>query len=222
MLLLMHESEERGKLVINGVPIDESFFVRRWAGICSNPEATFKQILSKKIASVYPDTGIIYSRKMVKEEALRKARSAAGKLGGQAKSKQKLSKPPSKKLANPDNDSDSDTVIDSNSLNNNTPVTEKPEPSEGQRIYPSPSTRGETLFGDELEIKIDLFLEAYPRKQPDKKSMITKWINGLFPDKDLMDSIIIGANNLADFVAATGDYADKPLKWIQEQGCPNE
>ena len=81
-LLLMHESERRGMLMLNGHPMPvESIAVS--FGIT---EDLVNQILTKLVtigvASVDPETGCHYSRRMVRDEKLRQVRKECGKLGG--------------------------------------------------------------------------------------------------------------------------------------------
>lgn len=87
-LLLMHECEERGKLLLNGEPMPDSAVARN-LGI---PEASWKQIRSKLlsygVASEDPDSGALINRRMVRDEQIRRARSEAGRKGG------KKSRPP--------------------------------------------------------------------------------------------------------------------------------
>lgn len=93
LILLMHESEERGKLVLNGKPYPEEYL----ANCCNNLEqAKFNQILSKilaiGIASKDEKTGIIFCRRILREENIRKIRSESGSLGGAPQNNQNASK----------------------------------------------------------------------------------------------------------------------------------
>jgi hypothetical protein len=81
MLLLMHESEERGVLVVNGYPITTEMLARL-LGLDN-------QILSKSLENIKKngvcgvrEDGALYSRRMVRDEELRSKRIYAGSKGG--------------------------------------------------------------------------------------------------------------------------------------------
>lgn len=111
MLLLMHDSEERGRLLLNGKPTPVPVLARQ-IGI---DQAKLKQILSTMLEyGVYSVDkkrgGLMYSRRMVNDEALRQKKVHAGGKGGRErdrrqKAEQELSeddsKPPSKTQAEP-------------------------------------------------------------------------------------------------------------------------
>jgi hypothetical protein len=72
MLCLMHESEQRGKLILNGKPMPEESLARLLS--------LDKQALSKTLATLIDfgvcsrdENGILYSRRMVKDETERQA-----------------------------------------------------------------------------------------------------------------------------------------------------
>jgi hypothetical protein len=82
MLMLMYESEERGKLVLNG----QKMPTEALAHILGLEQAKVEQIVSKLVsygvASVEQNTGIIFNRRMSNDEALRAVRAEAGAKGG--------------------------------------------------------------------------------------------------------------------------------------------
>ncbi len=90
MLLLMHESDDRGRLLLNGRPMPDQALARN-LGIT---EASLKQIVSKiegyGVASRDPETGALYCRRMVRDEDLRQKKVEAGRKGGT------ISRPPPK------------------------------------------------------------------------------------------------------------------------------
>jgi uncharacterized phage protein (TIGR02220 family) len=82
MLCFMFDSEQRGKLIRKGkaIPDDDIF---RLLGLDNQIGATtLTALLESGVASRDPDTGAIMSRRMVRDESLRKVRSEVGKLGG--------------------------------------------------------------------------------------------------------------------------------------------
>jgi hypothetical protein len=81
ILCLMHESEQRGKLILNGRPMPEEA-LSRLLGLD-------KQILTKTITTLLEygvasrdGQGVLMNRRMVSDENLRKIRQESGKKGG--------------------------------------------------------------------------------------------------------------------------------------------
>lgn len=100
MLCYMHQSSERGVLLINGnVPTIDKL-ARMLNLLEQNLSKTLANLKEDGICSVRETDGAIYCRRMVKDEALRRIRQLAGKQGGEARLlKQNSSKHPSKGLA---------------------------------------------------------------------------------------------------------------------------
>jgi hypothetical protein len=94
VLCLMHESPERGRLVLpSGDPLPDEAIARN----LSITEAEWKQKRSKLLAygvASQDEDGVLYNRRMVRDEDIRNKRAEAGRKGG------KVSKPPSKEEAN--------------------------------------------------------------------------------------------------------------------------
>lgn len=92
MLALMFECTPRGKLVLNGKPYPEDALARLFGVECKK----FKQITNKLqalgVLKVEPETGIMYCRRMVKDQELREVRAEAGKQGGAPKGNKNASK----------------------------------------------------------------------------------------------------------------------------------
>lgn len=81
ILCLMHESEERGKLMINKKPMD-NISISRLIG-CELPmlEKALNRILELGVA--YKDKhGVIYNKRMINDEKIIKIRRKSGKKGG--------------------------------------------------------------------------------------------------------------------------------------------
>ncbi len=82
MLCLMHESERRGVLVLNGHPISDDCLGRLLGLDKQILNTTLTTLLTSGVASRDEETGAIYSRRMVRDENLRKVRTMAGSKGG--------------------------------------------------------------------------------------------------------------------------------------------
>lgn len=82
LLTIMWESEPRGKLMLNGRPMPEEALARLLGLDNQTVNQTLTTLLEYGVASVEPDTGVIYSRRMVRDEQIRMVRKEAGKKGG--------------------------------------------------------------------------------------------------------------------------------------------
>lgn len=82
MLCYMWESTERGYLTVNGKPISiES--LARMIGIASVLlEQNVKVLLEFGVASKRESDGAIFSRRMVRDQEIRKKRQISGSIGG--------------------------------------------------------------------------------------------------------------------------------------------
>jgi hypothetical protein len=82
MICLMHEAEQRGKLVLNGQPMPIDALARLLGLDKQILTTTLNTLLEYGVASQCPDTGIILNRRMIRDEEIRKTRASCGKLGG--------------------------------------------------------------------------------------------------------------------------------------------
>lgn len=82
MLCLMHESERRGVLVLNGQAMSEDALARLLGLDKQILTAAITTLLTSGVASREPDTSAIFCRRMVRDEKLREIRTEAGKKGG--------------------------------------------------------------------------------------------------------------------------------------------
>ena len=82
MLCLMHESERRGVLILNGAAMSEDSLSRLLGLDKQILTTTLTTLLTSGVASREDETGAIYSRRMVRDEQIRKIRTYAGHMGG--------------------------------------------------------------------------------------------------------------------------------------------
>ena len=113
ILLLMHESEERGKLLLNNAAMPDEALAQILGLNIAKVQQTLSKLLSYGVASLCQTTGALMNRRMCKDEYLRQVRAAAGSEGG----KQKASKASSKRLANPTPSSSSSSSSSSSDKN---------------------------------------------------------------------------------------------------------
>jgi hypothetical protein len=83
LLCLMHKNDRRGYLCVGDSPLTPEQLARASASGCSAEEVTrlLTELLHSGVASV-SDTGVVYSRRMVREERKRRLCSEAGRKGG--------------------------------------------------------------------------------------------------------------------------------------------
>jgi hypothetical protein len=82
ILMLMHESERRGVLTLNGKPMSDDALARLLGLDKQILTTTLSELITTGVASREPDTGALMCRRMVRDESLRKTRTEAGKKGG--------------------------------------------------------------------------------------------------------------------------------------------
>jgi hypothetical protein len=82
MICLMHETERRGVLVLNGKAMDDDSLASLLGLDKQILTTTLTTLLTKGVASREQDTGAIYCRRIVRDEKLRQIRSEAGIKGG--------------------------------------------------------------------------------------------------------------------------------------------
>lgn len=101
--MLMHESEDRGKLILNGRPMPDPA-IARLLGMHLDEWLEARTIILEYGIGTEDEHGALCCRRMVRDENLRRIRASAGAKGGrstqadrkQAKPQQTPSKPPSK------------------------------------------------------------------------------------------------------------------------------
>jgi hypothetical protein len=82
ILCLMHESEERGKLLLNGQAMPDDALARLLGLDKQVLTKTLTTLLTFGVASRDPETGALMNRRMVRDEEIRKIRQQCGKMGG--------------------------------------------------------------------------------------------------------------------------------------------
>ena len=82
LLLMMHDSDERGVLLVNGKPMPEAVIARRLGLVNQNANQILTTLVEFGVASRREPDGAIFCRRMVKDEKLRLLRTEAGRKGG--------------------------------------------------------------------------------------------------------------------------------------------
>lgn len=84
ILMLMWESEFRGKLLLNGGPMPDEALARLLGLPLDKTKQILSKLLSYGVADREADTEALFNRRMVRDELERRQKVEAGRLGGQA------------------------------------------------------------------------------------------------------------------------------------------
>ncbi|MDQ2793612.1 MAG: hypothetical protein M3Y12_06340 [Bacteroidota bacterium] len=82
LLLMMHDSDERGVLLVNGAPMPDAVIARRLGLDNQSANQILTTLLTYGVASRRDTDGALFCRRMVKDERLRQVRTESGKKGG--------------------------------------------------------------------------------------------------------------------------------------------
>lgn len=82
IICLLHESEERGKLLLNGRPMPDDALARLLGLDKQKLNQTLSILIEFGVAQRCEETGALMNRRMVRDEALSKIRAESGKKGG--------------------------------------------------------------------------------------------------------------------------------------------
>ena len=82
LLLMMHDSDERGVLLVNGSPMPDAVIARRLGLDNQSANQILTTLLTYGVASRRDTDGALFCRRMVKDERLRQVRTESGKKGG--------------------------------------------------------------------------------------------------------------------------------------------
>lgn len=82
ILCLMHESPQRGKLLLNGKKMSVDALARLLGLDQQTLDQTLARLEDAGVYSMDPVTGALMSRRMVRDEELRQVRARSGRLGG--------------------------------------------------------------------------------------------------------------------------------------------
>jgi hypothetical protein len=130
MLCLMHEGEPYGHLTASSVALDAAKLARLIGENSNNVKKWLKELDDGKVFS-RNDSGVIYSRRMLRDESIREARAAGGAQGGSfghlgGKHGTKGGRPP--KSETPLNDEPKGGLKPSPSSSSSSPSPSKEEP----------------------------------------------------------------------------------------------
>lgn len=160
ILCLMHESEERGALILNGMPMPDEALARLLGLDNQTLNQTVTTLLAYGVASRRQEDGALICRRMVRDEKLSETRREAGKKGGNPSLLNQNSKQTETTQLNqkstPSSSSSSSDKPPSPSLRSGA------SPGEGKAQSPKQGTR----IPDDFEVTPDLMAWA-AEKHPD-------------------------------------------------------
>lgn len=170
ILCIMFESEQRGRLILNGQRMPDEALARLLGLDNQKITTTLTRLIEYGVAKVEPDTGVIYNKRMVEDERLRKIRQESGSRGGNPSF--------NKGQRNPYYPVDLDN--------------HKVKHADKQKITPSSSSsssKNKRILSDPRTSEpFDFFYKAYP-KHEGKQPALKAW-NKLNPDSSLCAAII--------------------------------
>ena len=150
ILCLMHESAERGKLLLNGEAMPETALARLLGLDNQILTTTLTTLLTYGVASRCEDTGALTCRRMIRDENLRKIRTQAGKQGG-----------------NP-------LLVKQNPT---TRVNQKSTPSSSSSSSISSSDIKDSVSADAPPLVLEIEKPKGSSQQPPKRSDDEEWLN---------------------------------------------
>lgn len=150
LLLMMHDSDERGVLLVNGTPMPDAVIARRLGLDNQTANQILTTLLSYGVASRRTADGALFCRRMVKDEKLRQVRTEAGRKGGNPNLlNQKPKQKPTtgvKQIPTPST-SFTTSIVERGAANAAAPAptSEKPakKPTKSQKAAPAPPTLAE-------------------------------------------------------------------------------
>ena len=192
LLCLMFESGERGVLASGGVPWTDEEIVNAVGG---DPSTTFfelAELVRKGVLSRRTSDSSLFSRRLVREEALRRTRSEVGSLGGRPTKYQKQKG-----------------------------VIEKSKPKANHKANGKQNTESESEYEIEnvIETAFESFWKEYPRKVK-KHYCRTVWKSlGITENllKEILESLSLQKDSRA-WRSDGGKFVPHPSTWLNDRG----
>lgn len=197
MVCIMHECVPYGHLAINGQPMSTAQLARL---VGEQEKHVIRWLSELQAADVYSVTedGIIYSRRMVKDEALRNTRAEAGRLGGNPVL---LNQKVNHKVNGHDNESSN----------------QKPTPSSSSSVSTSENKKQKSANADGL---FERFYSAYPRKT--KRAGALKAWQKLKPDEPLLQTMLQAVDRQKRCEQWQRGIIPHPATWLNDRRWEDE
>ncbi len=191
LLCLMFESEERGVLVSFGVPWTDEEVINAVGGDPSTTAFELAELVRKGVLSRRGDSSL-FSRRLVREETLRRTRSEAGSLGGRPTKYQKQHG-----------------------------VVQKSKSKANHKANGKQNTESENEYESEnvIETAFESFWKEYPRKVK-KHYCRTVWKSLRVTEtllKEILNSLSLQKDSLA-WKSDGGKFVPHPSTWLNGHG----
>ena len=136
IICLLHESEERGKLLLNGRPMPDDALARLLGLDKQKLNQTLSILIDFGVAQRCQETGALMNRRMVRDEALSKIRAESGKKGGNPVllNQNHKQNPTTRLNQNPTPSSSSSTSVEVDSHTGRAPISLEKAIAYGQEI----------------------------------------------------------------------------------------
>ena len=200
LLQIMFDSDERGKLVLNGKPMPIEAIARAIGTDVDTLTPALTTLLTYGVCKQDPETGVYYNKRMVEDEEARRLNQNYGKRGGNPALLNQSVKPMVKPPLNP-------------------PVKPKPTPSSSSSSSSSTSlnTHTESVSGEDgmLGLKAMEIYAAYPKQESPKPAL--EAIRAALAKHDgamLLDKTRLYA---AARKGQEARYTPRPAKWFAEE-----
>lgn len=196
MMCLMAQSDRYGYLESNGKPMTPEQLATLIRTDPAGIKLLLKELSDAGVTSVCPDTGVAFSRRMVKDARFRDAAIETGKLGGNPALKAGKKRKGKSNTKNPES------------------IVQTPEASKGMTVGDNPTLN--PTDNPPVKADFDRFWDAYPRKTG-KKAAQKSWDKAT--DKPDIDAILasIDRQKASDqWTKDGGQYIPHPATWLNQ------
>jgi hypothetical protein len=214
ILCIMHESSERGVLLLNGVPMPMQALANILGLDIQILNQTVTNLTTYGVAKVRHEDGALYSKRMVSDESLCQIRREAGKKGGNpALLNQKSNQEPNQ-TPTPSSSSSSSTSVSKPLSPAAQSVESESEPAQ-RSLIPDEQAKSGGVVAKTAAIDVD-FETAwgfYPKRAGgnSKTEALKSWNARLKQGKSAED-IIAGVMRYAKFCVAKGNIGTEYVK----------
>lgn len=208
LLCLMHKNDRRGHLEIVGQPASHAQIARMTGRTPDEVASQLQELINAGVPSAL-DHGILFSRRMVRDEGIRQVRSRAGSEGGKAKaakSGKTSGEHASKTLAN--------DVANSWQNSGSGSGSEYEQENDAQEDGGAGGRNG-----------FESFWEAYPRHRRVKKVQAQRSWDKIAPDLDLQCLILDALERYKrteQWLKEDGKYVPHPTSWLNARRWEDE
>jgi len=205
LICVMHDCEPYGHLTTNGRPMTPEQIVNQIGGNVATVRKMLSELIENGVART-TDAGIIFNKRMVRDEQIRNARANGGKAGAEhgAKGAESGSKGGRPKVQKGGFETPLSTPL---------PGFEYPPPSSSSSSSssdtPQPPMGADRRFGE--------FWTAYPRKVG--KDAARKAFDKRRPDDELLGKMVEAIRHQASsqaWLKDGGQYIPHPSTWLNE------